>query len=159
MRATLVLPLIAGLALTTMISACATPAPMPGGQPGGEPQVGSGDDCAVIAAIGKEHYRFNAADNVPPPLWLDADGSDWAPRCDWARYGLDFPTKHDPNRPPAAGERLRWVQFKQPRYDGAGAVVETAIMHGPLAGMGYECRVRSGFAGWTVQECKAGWVS
>lgn len=150
--------LTAGLA-ALLVSACATPAPLPGGEPGGGPQAGSGDDCAVIAAIGKEHYRFNAADNVPPPLWLDAARSNWAPQCDWARHGLSFPTRHDPNRPPATGERIRWVQFKQPRYDGAGAVVETSIMHGPLAGMGYECRVRSGFAGWTVEECKAGWVS
>lgn len=141
--------------MALLVSACATSAPSQGG-----PQsAGSGDDCAVIAAIGKEHFRFNTTDNVPPPLWLDADGSNWAPRCDWSRYGLSFPTIHDPNRPTAPGERVRWVQFKQPRYDGQGTLVEAAIMHGPLAGMGYECRVRSGFAGWTVQECKAGWVS
>lgn len=151
MRAILVSTLIAGVGLT----ACATPA----APDGGSVAAGSGDDCAVIAAIGKEHFRFNTTDNVPPPLWLDAAGSSWAPQCDWARYGLSFPAIHDPKRPPATGERLRWVQFKQPRYDGQGAVVEAAIMHGPLAGMGYECRVRSGFAGWTVQECKAGWVS
>lgn len=146
--------LTSGLA-ALFVSACATSTPAPGGAP----QAGSGDDCGVIAAIAKEHYRFNATDNVPPPLWLDADGSNWAPQCDWARYGLSFPTIHDPNRPPATGERIRWVQFKQPRYDGQGAVVETSIMHGPLAGMGYECRVRSGFAGWTLGECKAAWVS
>lgn len=151
MRAILVSTLIAGVGLT----ACATPA----APDGGSVAAGSGDDCAVIAAIGKEHFRFNTTDNVPPPLWLDAAGSSWAPQCDWARYGLSFPTLHDPKRPPATGERIRWVQFKQPRYDGQGAMVEAAIMHGPLAGMGYECRVRSGFAGWTVQECKAGWVS
>ena len=56
-------------------------------------------------------------------------------------------------------ERLKWVEFKQPRYDGQGALIETGIMHGPLAGIGYECRVRSGVAGWTVGECRTTWIS
>ena len=56
-------------------------------------------------------------------------------------------------------ERLKWVSFQKPVYDGNGATVATEIMHGPLAGMGYECRVLSGFAGWTVGECKTSWVS
>lgn len=145
-----------GLGLATMLAGCA---PVAAPESGGVVQAGTGDDCAVIAAIGREHYRFNTTDNVPPPLWLDAEGSDWAPRCDWTRYGLTFPEVHDPDLTRARGERIRWVQFKRPRYDGRGAVVETAIMHGPLAGMGNECRVRSGFAGWTVSECKATWVS
>ncbi len=141
----------AGLAL----SACATvPAPEPGGL-----VAGGGEDCGVIAAVAKEHYRFNTTDNLPPPLWLDDGGSGWAPRCDWSRYGLGWPTIYDPDRPHAPGERVRWVSFKQPRYDGLGAVVETGILHGPLAGMGYECRVHSGFAGWTVGECRNTWVS
>ena len=54
---------------------------------------------------------------------------------------------------------MQWVSFRQPRYDGRGAVVETGILHGPLAGMGYECRVHSGFAGWTVGECRNTWIS
>ena len=39
------------------------------------------------------------------------------------------------------------------------AVIEVGIMHGPLAGQGSECRMRSGFAGWTVDQCRASWVS
>jgi len=140
----------AGLAL----SACAAmPAPEPGGP------ISIGDDCAVIAAVAKEHYRFNSTDNVPPPLWLDGEGSGWAPRCDWRRHGLDFPATYDPDRPTRPGERVRWVSFKQPRYDGRGALIETAILHGPLAGMGYECRLHSGFNGWTVGECRNTWIS
>ena len=134
------------------LSACATPAG-PGSSGAG------GDDCAVIAAVAKEHYRFNTTDNVPPPLWLDDEGSGWAPRCDWSRYGLAFPATHDPDRPHRPGERVQWVSFKQPRYDGRGAVIETGILHGPLAGMGHECRVHSGFAGWTVGECRNTWIS
>ena len=137
----------AGLAL----SACATPM-SPG--PDGPPTAG-GDDCAVIAAIAKEHYRFNTADNRPPPIRFEGD---YAPRCDWSRYGLAF-TPYDPNAPGEPRERMRWVSFDRPAYDGRGAVVATGIMHGPLAGMGYECRVHSGFAGGTVGECRNTWVS
>lgn len=141
------------LATALTLSACAAPVePAP-------PQTASdGNDCAVIAAVAREHYRFNATDNAPPPLWLDDEGSGWAPRCDWGRHGLSFPSTFDPDDRPAP-QRVQWVSFKQPRYDGRGAVIETGILHGPLAGMGYECRVISGFAAWTVGECKNVWIS
>lgn len=134
------------------LSACATPME-PG--PGGPPMAGGGDDCAVIAAVAKEHYRFNDADNRPPPVRFEGG---YAPRCDWSRYGLAF-EPYDPDRPGDPRERMRWVSFERPTYDGRGAVIGTGIMHGPLAGMGYECRVHSGFAGWTVGECRNTWVS
>lgn len=139
------------IAATALLGACATPPP----GPDGPPMAGNGDDCAVIAAIGKEHYRFNTADNRPPPIRFEGD---FAPRCDWSRHGLAF----EPWDPDASGdprERVRWVSFARPVYDSGGAVVETGIMHGPLAGMGYECRVHSGFAGWTVGECRNTWIS
>ncbi len=138
-------------AATALLGACATP---PSG-PDSPPMAGNGDDCAVIAAIAKEHYRFNTTDNPPLPIRFEGD---YAPRCDWSRHGLAF----EPYDPDASGdprERVRWVSFARPVYDSGGAVVETGIMHGPLAGMGYECRVRSGFAGWTVGECRNTWVS
>ena len=143
----------AGLAL----SACATP---PSPDPGGP--VAGGDDCAVIAAVAKEHYRFNTTDNPPLPLWLHGEGSDWRPDCGWGRPGTLFPTYYDPHFPRAGTVGpgpIQYVQFKRPRYDGRGAVVETSIMHGPLASMGYECRVHSGFAGWTVGACRNTWIS
>jgi len=131
MRPLLLPPLLA-------LAACATP-PQP------EPQQ-TGDACAVVAAVAKEHYRFGP-DNVPPPLKLEG----WSPNCDWSRHGVSFPQTY------ASGPR--WVEFKRPSFDGSGAEMETSIMHGPLAGMGYRCRVRSGFAGWTVERCEAAWVS
>lgn len=144
-------------AATLALAACAAPAtPLPS-PPG--PIADSGNDCAVIAAVARDHYRFNTADNVPPPLWLDDEGSGWAPRCDWSRFGLTFPATYDPDRPHRPGDRIQWVSFKQPRYDADGAVIETGILHGPLAGMGYECRVYSGFNGWTAGECSNTWIS
>lgn len=145
---------VAVLTALPALSACAT-----GEQASGGTAAAGGDDCAVIVAVAREHYRFDAGDNPPPPLWLDGGDSGWAPRCDWSRYGLAFPATHDPDRPHQPGEPVRWVSFKQPRYDGRGALVETGILHGPLAGMGYECRLHSGFAGWTVGECRNTWVS
>lgn len=139
------------------LAACATDPMGPGGPP--PPMADNGNDCAVIAAVAREHYRFNATDNVPPPLWLDGEGSGWSPHCDWGRYGVAFPRTYDPARPQAPGERVQWVSFKRPRYDGHGATVESGILHGPLAGMGVECRVVSGFAGWTVTDCRNTWIS
>lgn len=117
----------------------------------------SGNDCAVLAAIAKEHYKFGP-DNPPPPLKGLGDAG-WRPQCNWSKYGLAFADYNDV--PPSAEprERLKWVAFQKPVYDGNGALVQTEIMHGPLAGMGYECRLHSGFAGWTVGECKVSWVS
>lgn len=140
------------LAVAGLLGACATPAPT---GPGAPPPQGVSDDCAVIAAVAKEHYRFNDTDNRPPPIRFE-DG--YAPRCDWRRHGLAF-EPYDPDRPGDPRERVRWVSFDRPSYDSGGAMIRTGIMHGPLAGMGYECRVRSGFAGWTVGECRNTWVS
>ena len=139
------------------LSGCAADPMGPGGPP--PPMADNGNDCAVIAAVAREHYRFNTTDNVAPPLWLDGEGSGWAPRCDWSRHGVSFPRTYDPNARHAPGGRMQWVSFKRPRYDGRGAVVESGILHGPLAGMGVECRMISGIARWTVGECKGTWIS
>ena len=116
----------------------------------------SGNDCAVIAAVSKEHYKF--LEHPAPPL-KGLGEAGWRPQCDWSKYGLSFTDYNDV--PPSSDprQRLKWVEFKQPTYDGAGATIETSIMHGPLAGMGYTCSLRSGIAGWTVTECKTAWVS
>lgn len=117
----------------------------------------SGNDCAVMAAVAKEHFRFSAENPAPPLKGLGEPG--WRPQCDWSKYGLSFTDYNDVPQSADPRERMKWVEFKQPRYDGQGALIETGIMHGPLAGIGYECRVRSGVAGWTVSECKQSWIS
>ena len=154
------------LAFSTLAGCAAPVEPTPLPQAGVDPTVvehpplteSLGNDCAVIAAVARDHYQFNTTDNVPPPLWLDDEGSGWAPACDWSRHGLSFPARFDPDDRPQP-QRVQWVSFKQPRYDSSGAVIETGILHGPLAGMGYECRVYSGFIGWTAGECKNTWIS
>lgn len=151
------LALIAAAALATSLSACittgqATPTPPVGAD------VSSGQDCAVFAAIAREHYRF--AENPPPPLWasVEEDGGRYFVQCDWARMGVPMSGEtYDPDN--ARPGRFSWVKFERPRYLGTRALVATGIMHGPLAGMGYECEVVSGIAGWTVTSCRNTWVS
>lgn len=146
--------LIAAAALS--LAACATTA---GPGPVQPTQTADGNDCAVIAAVAKQHYQFGP-NNVPPPLWLDGEGSGWKPNCDWSRYGLTFPSTYDPDAAHQPGARIQWVSFKRPRYDGNGATIEAGILHGPLAGMGVECRVVSGIAGWTLNgQCRNSWIS
>ena len=138
------------LALTAsvLLAGCATPMEP---APGPPPTAQGGDDCAVIAAVAKEHFQFGP-DRPAPPVRFSGG---YAPRCDWSRHGLAF-TPWDRSGPDAG---RRWVSFGKPRYDGEGAVIRVGIMHGPLAGQGSECRLRSGFAGWTVGECRRTWVS
>ena len=144
---------LAALAAISLLGACATPPPSGPDVP--TPWADS-DDCAVIAAVAIGHYRFNTTDNRPPPLRFEGD---YAPRCQWSRYGLAFQS-YDPDTPGDPRERVRWVSFARPVYDGGVAVVETGILHGPLAGMGYECRVDySDFAGWTFGACRNTWIS
>lgn len=115
------------------------------------------NDCAVIAAIAKGHYKFGP-ENPPPPL-KPAGDEGWAPRCDFSAHGFTFTEYVQPMPGADPRQSLKWVAFQRPAYDGTGARVLTEIMHGPLAGIGYECRLHSGFAGWMVGECKTSWVS
>jgi hypothetical protein len=94
MRAAAVLTaaLTAALGLSSALTACATPVTS---SPGGPDQATNQNDCAVIAAVAKGHYRFNTTDNVPPPVWLFSEGGNWSPRCDWSRYGVSFPKTYD----------------------------------------------------------------
>lgn len=115
------------------------------------------NDCAVILAIAREHYRFGP-DNQPPPL--KGGGEDqWKPACSTESLGFAFTSYVDPLPNSDPRMALKWVAFQKPVYDGQGALVQTEIMHGPLASIGYECRLHSGIAGWTVGECRTGWVS
>lgn len=149
------------VAFAATLSACATDTAGPGGSPppSADNGPGNGNDCAVIAAVAKEHYQFNTTDRLPPPLRLTDGDKTWSPRCDWSRYGLSFPPTFDPSTRPEPGKPVQWVSFNKPTYDGHGATIESGILHGPLAGMGVRCTVVSGFAGWTVTECSNTWIS
>jgi hypothetical protein len=144
------------IAAAMLVWACAS-TQFPDNSPAPASMEVSGNDCTVMAAVANGHYKFGP-DNPAPPLKGQGD-SGWRPQCNWAKYGLAFSDYNDVPQSADPRERLKWVAFKQPRYDGNGAVIETEIMHGPLAGIGYECRLHSGIAGWIVGECKTSWVS
>lgn len=136
-----------------MAAGCVAAAP----GPGASSSQAMTNDCAVILAIAKEHYRFGPY-NPPPPLRGGGDDQ-WIPACNTESHGFAFTRYVDPPAGEAPRTTMKWVAFHKPVYDGQGAVVMTEIVHGPLAGIGYECRLHSGIAGWTVGECKTGWVS
>lgn len=152
------LSLVPAIALASACAAAPAPEAVPGptGEPAPKPAPMS-NDCAVIAAIAKEHYKFGSG-NPPPPLRGAGDEA-WTPRCNFESQGFSFTAYADPAPDSDPRVHMRWVSFHQPVYDGRGAIVQTEIVHGPLAGMGYECRVHSGIAGWTVGECRISWVS
>ena len=109
-------------AAAMLVWACAS-TKFPTGEAGGQPASVelSGNDCAVMAAVAKEHYKFGP-ENPPPPLkGLGEPG--WRPQCDWTKYGLAFADYNDvlPSADPR--QRLKWVEFRRPRYDGAGATI------------------------------------
>ncbi len=143
-------------AAAVLASACAATPPA-GDLPSAPTAKPLTNDCAVIAAIAKEHYKFGP-ENAPPPL-KPAGDEGWAPRCDFSAHGFIFTDYVQPMPGADPRQSLKWVAFHKPAYEGGGARVLTEIMHGPLAGIGYECRLLSGFAGWTVGECKTSWVS
>lgn len=137
-----------GLTAALAIAACATPTET------GTQTSSTGDDCAVIAAVAKEHYGFGPEKTLP---LMRFEGG-YRPSCDWGRQGLILPI-YDPELPDHAPDPDRWVSFQKPTYDGQGALIETSAMWGPWAGEGVRCRLRSGFAGWTVERCEQTWIS
>jgi hypothetical protein len=136
----------AAVMASSLLSACAT-VPMPGDM------TQDGNDCAVIAAVAKEHCRFNS--DRPQPIRFEGD---YRPICDWSGYGLAF-VPFEPDGLPPRRDWVGWVSFSRPSYDGQEAVVESAIAAGINAGKGVRCRLHFGFAGWTLSDCQVVWES
>ncbi|GAW41791.1 hypothetical protein SH203_02201 [Brevundimonas sp. SH203] len=149
---------LSALAVAAALAGCAEPSVA---DPRDKAQTANDDDCAVIAAVAREHYRFGP-EETPPPLRLGEDDDGWKPDCDWARYGVSFPLIYGEAANGAAKDdrpEFRWVEFKRPRYDAEGATIDAGVMQGPRAGIGVTCRLRRGAAGWTLTACRDTWVS
>ena len=134
-----VLPLCAAVAL----SGCATTPALDS-----QAAVGNGDDCAVVAAILREHFGFGPSQQSEPLVFVEGLSEK---TCSWAQHGLASPPFYDPETALWAPRYV--VHISQPRYDGAGALVETGRRMGNRS-TSWQCRVHSGFAGWTVGECQ-----
>ena len=148
------------LSAILMLSACAA-APVTGQPaPGAGEVVATERDCAVIAAVAREHYRYDRQTPLPLQVVVEANGQPpFRLACEWSRWGLSFPRTFQPEQASTPGKPVQWVRFERPVYDSDGATVETGYLVGPLAGAGKSCRLRSGVAGWTVVECRDTWIS
>ena len=115
------------------------------------------NDCATITAITKDHSKLNRGNTPATPETWRRRKLDAVLRFQCVRLQ---PSGLCANHTRAAPRRsLGWAPLQKPVDCGGVACVLTEIMHGPLAGIGYECRLVSGFAGWTVGERTTRWVS
>ena len=109
------------------------------------------DDCQLIAAVGKERYKFTR-DDPPRRLRLNGEDAPWKPGCDWQSLGFNLVEVSGPEGV-AANPNLAEVSFNRPRYDVDGALVRTSMT--PNGGVSERvlCRLNRGQSGWAVASC------
>jgi len=109
------------------------------------------DDCAPIAAIGREQYKLSA-DDPQMSVTLKGEDAPWRPGCDWRQYGFNLVEVGGPEgeRATAGMDRL---SFTRPRYDAEGALVRTSVTTGDQTTSAL-CRVTRGEGGnWSLSSC------
>jgi hypothetical protein len=109
------------------------------------------DDCALIAAIGREQYKLSA-DDPQMSVTLKGEDAPWRPGCDWRQYGFNLVEVGGPEgeRATAGMDRL---SFTRPRYDAEGALVRTSVTTGDQTTSAL-CRVTRGEGGnWSLSSC------
>lgn len=108
------------------------------------------DDCALIAAIGRDQYKLSRDD---PQMTIRLNGEDapWTPGCDWSANGFNVIEVRGPEGE-AATANLPKLTFSRPRYDELGALVRTSLTQGG-ATTNMLCRVVSAGATWSVESC------
>jgi hypothetical protein len=109
------------------------------------------DDCALIGALGKDHYKFTRDD---PPLRVRLNGEDlpWRPSCDFPAMGFNLVVVSGPEGL-AATQGMGEVTFTRPRYDAQGALVRTSMARAPGSEVRELCRVEHEESGWKVGSC------
>ncbi len=108
------------------------------------------DDCALIAAIGREQYKLSR-DDAQMALRLNGEDGPWTPQCDWTAAGFNVIEVSGPEGE-AATASMDKVTFFRPRYDTLGALVRTSVS---TKGETTDalCRVVLGASGWTLDGC------
>jgi len=132
-RLLVVLPLL-------LASACGS-APKP--KPVEKPPAFAIDDCAIVGAIERDHYKASSA--APLATRLNGEGVDWKPTCDWQSLGVKLVDQ-------AAAPTQ--VTINRPRYDKDGVLIRTSIQRGE----GHEnalCRLHRVEEQWKVLSCGA----
>lgn len=109
------------------------------------------DDCALIAALGKDHYKFTRDD---PPLRARLNGEDlpWRPSCDFQAMGFNLVEVSGPEGL-ANTQGMGEVTFTRPRYDAEGALVRTSLARAPGSEVRELCRIEHEEGGWKVGSC------
>lgn len=108
------------------------------------------DDCALIAAIGRDQYKLSR-DDPQMSIRLNGEDAPWTPGCDWSANGFNVIEVRGPEGE-AATANLPKLTFSRPRYDELGALVRTSLTQGG-ATTNMLCRVVSGGAAWSVESC------
>ncbi|QPQ54849.1 hypothetical protein IC614_11085 [Allosphingosinicella flava] len=107
----------------------------------------SARDCAVIAAVAREHLGLDKK-NGPPLL----PSGDYLPSCAWERLGV---------KPFAAlgTRRNYWLRFGRPVYAGTAARIQVGVMHATRSGHGDICTLRLKGRAWQLIDCRRRWAS
>jgi hypothetical protein len=109
------------------------------------------DDCALIAAIARDHYKLARSD---APLRAKMAGEDlpWRPGCDFQGMGFNLVEVTGPEGV-AATQGMGEVGFHRPRYDDAGAEMRSSITRAPEPPVHVLCRLTRNDNIWSVASC------
>lgn len=109
------------------------------------------DDCALIAALGRERYDLSR-DDPPMSVRLNGEDAPWSPGCDWQANGFNLVQVSGPEGE-AATAGMNRLTFNRPKYDAKGALIRTSITaNGQTTAV--LCRVVHGGSGaWSVDNC------
>jgi hypothetical protein len=108
------------------------------------------DDCALIAAVGRDQYKLSR-DDAQMSLRLNGEDAPWTPSCDWSAAGFNVIEVRGPEGE-AATANLPKLTFNRPRYDALGALVRTSLTQGGETTSAL-CRVALDGAAWTLDSC------
>jgi len=108
------------------------------------------DDCALIAAIGRDQYRLSR-DDPRMSVRLNGEDAPWSPGCDWAAAGFNL-VEVQGAEGEAATANLGRVTFNRPRYDALGALVRTSVTQNGETTNAL-CRVVEDGGAWSVDSC------
>jgi hypothetical protein len=109
------------------------------------------NDCALISAIGRDHYKL-AAEGPLMRLRLNGEGLPWKPGCDWKALGFNVIEDTGPESR-AAMRGFGEVSFDRPRYDVEGALVRTSITPPNATITKVLCRLQRNEQVWMVASC------
>ncbi|OYX50285.1 MAG: hypothetical protein B7Y90_04745 [Alphaproteobacteria bacterium 32-64-14] len=108
------------------------------------------DDCALIAAVGRDQYKLSR-DDPPMSLRLQGEDAPWTPDCDWQSVGFNLVEVRGPEGE-AATASFNKLTFARPRYDKLGALIRTSVTADGETTAAL-CRVVRGDAGWSLDSC------